>query len=80
MRNNIITNTDKNLWNKSFRFGKLHLCIGTHKTQDTFSFFIEKSKKTEEYIIIHQKIFQKINNGLKIRLAHHSRMQILKKV
>ena len=78
MKNDLITNTDKNLWEKSFRFGKVHIRFGVFRISKGSSFFIEKHKKRGEQIIIHQQIFQKINNGIKIRLAHHSRMQILK--
>jgi len=80
MKKDLITNTDKVSWSRSIRFGKINIRFGIHKTTDTSSFFIEKNKKTDDRVIIHQQIFQKISNGTKIRLAHHSRMQILKKV
>jgi hypothetical protein len=80
MQNKIITNTDKNLWKKSFHFGRICIRFGMCKTTDTSTFFVEKHKRKECQIIIQQHIFQKIRSGEKIRLAHHSRMQILKKV
>ena len=80
MKKDLITNTDKVSWNKSFRFGNMRIRFGIHKATGTSSFFIEKYKNIDDQIIIRQHIFQKISNGVKVRLAHHSRMQILKKV
>ena len=79
MQKEIIKEIDTTIWQKSIRIGKINLLFGVQKSIDVSSFFIEKQKKKNEKLFIHQHSFQKINNGVKVRIAHHSRMQILKK-
>lgn len=67
-------------WQKTFQIWHLSIRIGLTRNFGTSSFFIEKSFKKGEHIFLRQHVFQKIYNGDKIRLAHHTRKQILKKV
>lgn len=67
-------------WEKTFHIWHLSIRIGLTRDFGASSFFIEKSLKKGEYIFLRQHVFQKIYNGEKIRLAHHTRKQILKKV
>ncbi|KPH13353.1 hypothetical protein [Chryseobacterium sp. ERMR1:04] len=67
-------------WEKTFQIWRISIRIGLTRDFDTSSFFIEKSFKKGEHIFLRQHVFQKIYNGDKIRLAHHTRKQILKKV
>lgn len=67
-------------WDKTFRLGNMHIRIGHKINSGTSSFFIEKTIRKGDYIFLRQHIFQKIYNEGKVRLAHHSRKKILKKV
>jgi len=73
---------DKNdkKWDKTFRLGNLQIRIGYKSNSGRSSFFIEKTIRKGDYIFLRQHIFQKIYHGEKVRLAHHSRKKILKKV
>lgn len=62
-----------------FKFFNIEISVALHKELNSTSFFIQKRRTKDDYIFINYQIFQKIRFNNKVRFAHHSRHQTLKK-